>query len=50
LRFGIIHKKVGPDFPRETFRITKKEEKQIGEYRACRLVLEAWDRLEAKSS
>jgi hypothetical protein len=31
----------------ETFRVLKeKEEKQYGEYRTRRLVLEAWDRLE----
>jgi hypothetical protein len=30
----------------ETFRVLKeKEEKQCGEYRTRRLVLEAWDRL-----
>ena len=34
------------DFPGETFRVLKeKEEKQYGEYRTRRLVLEAWDRL-----
>jgi hypothetical protein len=38
-----------PDFPGETFRVLKeKEEKQYGEYRTRRLVLEAWDRLETK--
>jgi hypothetical protein len=36
----------GPDFPGETFRVLKeKEQKQFGEYRTRRLVLEAWDRL-----
>ena len=36
----------GPDFPGETFRVLKeKEEKQYGEYRTRRLVLEAWDKL-----
>jgi hypothetical protein len=31
----------GPDFPGETFRVLKeKEEKQFGEYRTRRLVLE----------
>jgi len=35
--------------PGETFRILKeKEEKQFGEYRTHRLVLEAWDKLEVK--
>lgn len=38
----------GPDFPGETFRVLKEKEiKQFGEYRTRRLVLEAWDRLEA---
>jgi len=38
----------GPDFPGETFRVLKdKEIRQFGEYRTRRLVLEAWDRLEA---
>jgi hypothetical protein len=36
----------GPDSPGETFRVLQeKEEKQYSEYRTCRLVLEAWDRL-----
>jgi hypothetical protein len=36
----------GPDFPGETFRVLKKkEERQYGEYRTRRLVLEAWDKL-----
>ena len=35
------------DFPGENFRVLKqKEEKQSGEYRTRRLVLEAWERLE----
>ncbi len=39
----------GPDFLGETFRVLKgKEEKQYGEYRTRRLVVEAWDRLETK--
>jgi hypothetical protein len=43
--------KIGPDFPGENFRVLKeKEEKQFGEYRTRRLVLETWDRLEAKGS
>lgn len=38
----------GPDFPSETFRVLRENEvKQYGEYRTARLVLEAWDRLEA---
>jgi hypothetical protein len=41
---GVIHKKVGRDFPGETFRILKeKEEREYGEYRTRRLVLEVWD-------
>ena len=35
------------DFPGEAFRVLKeKEEKQYGEYRTRRLVLEAWDKME----
>ena len=35
------------DFPGDTFRVLKKkEEKQYGEYRTRRLVLEAWDNME----
>jgi len=46
---SVIHKKVGHDFPGETFRVLKeKEEKQYGEYRTRRLVLEAWDKMEVK--
>lgn len=40
----------GPDFPGETFRVLKdKEERQYGEYRTKRLVLEAWERLKRES-
>jgi hypothetical protein len=36
----------GLDFPSETFRVLKAREfKEFGEYRTCRLVLEAWDAL-----
>jgi hypothetical protein len=39
---------MGPDYPSETFRVLKNNEiKKYGEYRMRRLVLEAWDRLEA---
>jgi hypothetical protein len=50
LRYILDPKNVyGPDFPGETFRVLKeKEEKQYGEYRTRRLVLEAWDKLEVK--
>lgn len=38
----------GEDYPSETFRVLKEKEiKQFGEYRTRRLVLEAWDRMEA---
>jgi hypothetical protein len=37
---------MGGDFPSETFRVLKQnEEREFGEYRTQRLVLEAWDRL-----
>ena len=39
---------MGPDYPSETFRVLKEKEiRQHGEYRTRRLVLEAWDRMEA---
>ncbi len=39
---------LGEDYPSETFRVLKnKEINEFGEYRTRRLVLEAWDRLEA---
>lgn len=39
----------GPDYPSETFRVLKEKEiHQHGEYRTRRLVLEAWDRMEAE--
>jgi hypothetical protein len=38
----------GENYPSETFRVLKEREtKEYGEYRTQRLVLEAWDRLEA---
>lgn len=38
----------GPDYPSETFRVLKEKEiRQHGEYRTRRLVLDAWDRMEA---
>ncbi|MBL0934824.1 MAG: N-6 DNA methylase [Rhizobiaceae bacterium] len=38
----------GADYPSETFRVLKEKEiRQHGEYRTRRLVLEAWDRMEA---
>jgi hypothetical protein len=47
LRYILDPKDVfGPDFPSETFRVLKeREEKQYGEYRTRRLVLEAFDKL-----
>ena len=39
---------MGEDYPSETFRVLKNNEmKKFGEYRTRRLVLEAWDRMEA---
>jgi len=41
----------GPDYPSETFRVLKEKEiRQHGEYRTRRLVLAAWDRMEADGS
>lgn len=38
----------GTDYPSETFRVLKEKEiRQYGEYRTRRLVLAAWDRMEA---
>ena len=38
---------IGPDYPSETFRVLKNnEEREFGEYRTQRLVLEAWDILQ----
>lgn len=39
----------GPDYPSETFRVLKEKEiREHGEYRTRRLVLQAWDRMEAE--
>jgi hypothetical protein len=39
----------GPDYPSETFRVLKNNEKaRYGEYRTARLVLAAWDAQEAQ--
>ena len=39
---------MGEDYPSETFRVLKNNEmREFGEYRTRRLVLEAWDRIEA---
>lgn len=41
----------GEDYPSETFRVLKEREiKQFGEFRTHRLVLEAWDRMEAEGT
>lgn len=41
----------GPDYPSETFRVLKNNEKaRYGEYRTARLVLAAWDAQEARSA
>ena len=38
----------GPDYSSETFRVLKEKEiREYGEYRTRRLVLAAWDRMEA---
>ncbi|TXI98056.1 MAG: N-6 DNA methylase [Aquabacterium sp.] len=38
---------MGDDYPSETFRVLKdREERDFGEYRTRRLILEAWDKLE----
>lgn len=38
---------MGEDYPSETFRVLKNnEQREFGEYRTRRLVLEAWDRLQ----
>jgi len=52
LRYVLDPKEVqGEDFPSETFRVLKEKEiKQYGEYRTQRLVLKAWDKLEAAAA
>jgi len=38
----------GADYPAETFRVPKSNERRrFGDYRTARLVLAAWDRMEA---
>jgi hypothetical protein len=38
---------MGADYPSETFRVLKSnEEREYGEYRTQRLVLDAWDRMD----
>ncbi len=48
LEFILDPESIKPGYPSETFAVLKRnEEKEIGEYRTQRLVLEAWDKLEA---
>jgi hypothetical protein len=44
LQGGVIHKKVGPDFPAETFRILKEKWVRIGSSKT--LLANHWDDLE----
>ncbi|MCG8312450.1 MAG: N-6 DNA methylase [Pseudomonadales bacterium] len=47
LQFVLDPESVKPNYPSETFSVLKRnEEKEFGEYRTQRLVLEAWDKLE----
>lgn len=48
LQFILDPESIKPGYPSETFAVLKRnEEKEFGEYRTQRLVLEAWDKLEA---
>lgn len=47
LQFILEPESVKPGYPSETFAVLKRnEEREFGEYRTQRLVLEAWDKLE----
>lgn len=47
LRFLLDPQALDSDFPSETFPVLKRnEQREFGEYRTGRLVLEAWDRME----
>lgn len=47
LQFVLDPQSVKPGYPSETFAVLKRnEEREFGEYRTQRLVLEAWDKLE----
>ena len=47
LQFVLDPQMVKPGYPSETFSVLKRnEEREFGEYRTQRLVLEAWDKLE----
>ncbi|QXB47581.1 Eco57I restriction-modification methylase domain-containing protein [Acinetobacter seifertii] len=48
LQFILDPESVKPNYPSETFPVLRRnEEREFGEYRTQRLVLEAWDKLEA---
>ena len=48
LQFILDPESIKPGYPSETFAVLKRnEEKEFGEYRTQRLVLEAWDKLDA---
>ena len=48
LEFILDPESIKPGYPSETFAVLKRnEERDFGEYRTQRLVLEAWDKLEA---
>jgi hypothetical protein len=48
LLFILDPESIKPGYPSETFAVLKRnEEREFGEYRTQRLVLEAWDKLEA---
>ncbi|MFV8781902.1 Eco57I restriction-modification methylase domain-containing protein [Microbulbifer sp. SA54] len=48
LEFVLNPESINPGYPSETFSVLKRnEEREFGEYRTQRLVLEAWDKLEA---
>lgn len=47
LQFILEPESIKPGYPSETFSVLKRnEEREFGEYRTQRLVLEAWDKLE----
>jgi hypothetical protein len=47
LQFVLEPESIKPGYPSETFSVLKRnEEREFGEYRTQRLVLEAWDKLE----
>ena len=45
LRFVLDPESIKPGYPSETFAVLRRnEEREFGEYRTQRLVLEAWDK------